>query len=85
MWQHHGIGERWKAYSNDLAHLLLFIIVNPRGTGAFSRDFTTNLAQQCRALKLKAPLFLGPDGAGDTDDWCISVNIHEGNGSNGSR
>ena len=26
-------GKRWKAYSNDLGHLLLFIIVNPRGRG----------------------------------------------------
>ena len=42
--------------------------------GAFSRDFTTNLAPQRRALKigkLKAPLFPGPEG-GDTNDWCIS-------------
>ena len=26
-----GLVKRWKAYSNDLGHLLLFIIVNPRG------------------------------------------------------
>ena len=26
-------GKRWKAYSNDLGHLLLFIIVNPPGAG----------------------------------------------------
>ena len=39
-----------EAYSNDLGHLLLFIIVNSRGGGAFSRDFTTNLAPQCRAF-----------------------------------
>ena len=46
--------------------------------GAFSRDFTTNLAPQygafSRALKierLKAPLFPGPEGIGDTNDWCI--------------
>ena len=48
------------------------------GAGAFSRDFTTNLIPQgrafSRALKnetLKAPLFPGPEGAGDTNDWCI--------------
>ena len=28
-----GQGERWKAYSNDLGHLLLCIIVNPGGGG----------------------------------------------------
>ena len=38
---------------------------------AFSGDFTTNLARQCRAFsralkieKLKAPLFRGPRGPG---------------------
>ena len=42
----------------------------------FSRDFTTNLARQCRALKiekLKAPLFRGPEGAGAISDWCITA------------
>ena len=50
----------------------------PPGAGAFSGDFTTNLARQCRAFsralkieKLKAPLFPGPEGAGATNDWCI--------------
>ena len=40
---------------------------------------TTNLTPQCRAFsgalkneKLKAPLFSGPRGAGDTDYWCIT-------------
>ena len=58
--------------------ILIFIIFRPRGAGAFSRDFTTNLVQQCRphsgALKigkLKAPLFPGPKGAVDSNDWCI--------------
>ena len=41
--------KRWKAYTNDLGHLLLFIIVNL--LGAFSRDFTTNLAPKCRAWR----------------------------------
>ena len=36
--------KRWKAYTNDLVHLLLFIIVNLQEGEegrAFSRDFTT--------------------------------------------
>ena len=44
---------RGKAYSKDLGYLFLYIIVGV----AFSRDFTTNLAPQCRvfsrALKIK--------------------------------
>ena len=76
-WGHHEIGEM---YSNDSGYLLFFILIlsSPGGTGAFSRDFTTNLARQCRAFsralkieKLKAPLFRGPEGAGATNDWCI--------------
>ena len=46
--------------------------------GAFSRDFTTSLAPECRAFsgalkieKLKAPLIPGPEGAVYTNDWCI--------------
>ena len=71
--------KKGKAYSNDVGHSLLFIFISPRGAGAFSRDFTTNLAPQCRAFsraleieKLKAPLIPGPEGAGDTNDWCIA-------------
>ena len=48
----------------------------PLGAGAFCRVFTTNVAPQCRALeieKLKALLFRGLEGAGDTNDWCIIV------------
>ena len=52
-------------------------IVNLWG-GAFCGAFTTNVAPQCRAFsraleieKLKAPLFRGPERAGDTNDWCI--------------
>ena len=78
MWHHHGLRERWKAYSNDLGHLLLFVNVNPRRAGVFSWDFTTNLALKCRAFsrasnieKLKAPLFPSPEGVGDRNDWCI--------------
>ena len=58
--------------------LLFHVIVSPWGAGAFSRGFTKTLARQCwafsRALKiekLKAPLFPGPGGAGDANDWCI--------------
>ena len=84
MWDHHGIGE--KIYSNVSCQLLFFIliIVSPRGSGAFSGDFTKNLARQCRAFsralkikKLKAPLFRGPEGAGTTNDWCIVSNTSQ--------
>ena len=51
----------------------------PERAGAFSRDFTTSLAPECRAFsralkieKLKAPLIPGPEGAVNTNDWCIS-------------
>ena len=51
----------------------------PLGAGAFSRGFTKTLARHCRAFrralkieKLKAPLFPGPGGAGDANDWCIT-------------
>ena len=46
-------------------------------------DFTINLARQGRAFsralkieKLKAPLFRGPEGAGDTNDWCIMSQLN---------
>ena len=52
----------------------------PGRAGDFSRDFTTSLAPECRAFsgalkieKLKAPLIPGPEGAEDTNDWCIRV------------
>ena len=57
----------------------LFKFCLPLGAGAFSGDFTTNLARQCMAFsralkieKLKAPLFRGPKGGGVTNDWCIT-------------
>ena len=50
----------------------------PGRAGAFSRDFTTSLAPECRVFsralkieKLEAPLIPGPKGAVDTNDWCI--------------
>ena len=76
-WDHHGIGE--KIYSNDSGQLFFNLILSVPGAGAFSGDFTTNLARQCRAFsralkieKLKDPLFRGPEGARATNDWCIS-------------
>ena len=67
-WDHHRIGEN--IYSNDSVQLLFFILIcQPLEAGAFSGDFTTNLARQCRVFsralrieKLKAPLFRGPEG-----------------------
>ena len=54
----------------------------PGSAGAFSRDFTTSLAPECRAFsgalkieKLKAPLIPGPEGAVDTNDWCITLTL----------
>ena len=51
----------------------------PGRAGAFSRDFTTSFALECRAFsgalkieKLKALLIPGPEGAVDTNDWCTS-------------
>ena len=56
----------------------------PPGAGAFSGDFTTNLARQCRAFsralkieKLKTPLLRGPKGAGATNDWCINNSVYK--------
>ena len=62
-------------------HQLLFhVIVSSWGAGAFSRGFTETLVRQCRAFsqalkieKLKAPLYPGPGGAGDANDWCIKL------------
>ena len=42
-------GKDGKLIQNDLGHLLIVIIVYQ---GAFSRDFTTNLAPQCRAFSM---------------------------------
>ena len=77
------MGQGKKVYSNGPGHLLFFIIVNLRGGGAFSRDFTINLSPRCRAFsralkteKLKAPLFPGPVGVGPTTDWRITDSRH---------
>ena len=67
--------DRGENLFNDTGQLLFFILIlSAPGAGAFSGDFTTNMARQCRALKiekLKAPVFRGPEGAGATNDWCI--------------
>ena len=87
-WDHHGI---WgNIYSSNSGQLLFFILILPApGAGAFSGDFTTNLARQCRAFsralnieKVKAPLFRGPEGAGTTNDWCIILSIATVNDTN---
>ena len=56
----------------------------PREGGAFSRDFTIILAPECRAFSgalktemLKAPLIPGPEGAVDTNDWCIRASFYD--------
>ena len=66
-------------FHQNNSQLLFHVIVSPWGAGAFSRGFTKTLARQCRAFtralkieKLKAPLFPGPRGAGDANDWCIN-------------
>ena len=68
-----------KVNSTDSGLLLFFVIVSPGRAGAFSRDFTTVLCPESRAFsgalkieKLKAPLIPGPEGAEDTNDWCIT-------------
>ena len=62
-----------------------FEYCQPLGAGAFRRAFTTNVAPQSRAFsraleieKLKATLFRGPKGAGDTNDWCITFKACQG-------
>ena len=54
----------------------------PPESRAFSSDSTTNRTPQCRAFSralktemLNVPLFSGPRGAVDTNDWCI-INFH---------
>ena len=69
-------------FNKNNSQLLFHVIVSPWGAGAFSRGFTKTLARQCRAFsralkieKLKAPLFPGPGGAGDANDWCITIDV----------
>ena len=80
MWNHNWIGEEnlFKLSS----HLSSYC--HPLGAGAFCRAFTTNVAPQCRAFsraleieKLEAPLFRGPEVAGDTNNWCIAFTVQK--------
>ena len=73
MWNHNRIIQMIQVIC---CSLLLSV---PGRAGAFSRDFTTSFAPECRAFsgalkieKLKAPLNPGPEGAVDTNDWCIN-------------
>ena len=64
-------------FHQNNSQLLFCVIVSLRGAGAFSRNFTTNLARALKIEKLKAPLFPDPRGARDTNDWCImQVGFH---------
>ena len=72
-------------FHQNNSQLLFHVIVSPWGAGAFSRGFTKTLARQFRAFsralkieKLKAPLFPGPGGAGDANDWCIMLSAKQG-------
>ena len=58
-------------FHQNNSQLLFHVIVSPWGAGAFSRGFTKTLARALKIEKLKAPLFPGPGGAGDANDWCI--------------
>ena len=71
-------------FHQNNSQLLFHVIVSPWGARAFSRGLTKILARQCRAFsrtlkieKLKAPLFPGPRGAGDANDWCIKVSNNQ--------
>ena len=77
MWNHKRIGRSF----------VVLHYCHPREGGAFSRDFTTILAPECRAFsgalkfeKLKTPLIPSPEGAVDTIDWCISMDWHDDDG-----
>ena len=65
------------AISPSNLHLLFFFeYCQLLGAGAFLQGFYHKCGPQSRALKietLKAPLFRGPEGAWDTNDWCINV------------
>ena len=82
MWNHNRIrqGKLIQMIQVIFCSSLLAIYGRWGGGGAFSRDFTTSLAPECRAFsgalkieKLKAPLIPGPEGAVDTNDWCITL------------
>ena len=79
MWNHNRIYRRRKLIQM-IQVICSSLLSVPGRAGAFGRDFTTILAPECRAFsgalkieKLKAPLIPGPDGAVDTNDWCITL------------
>ena len=54
------------------------VALSTLGVVAFSRNIATNLAPQCKPLKiekLKALLFPGPKGAGGTNGCCMIIGI----------
>ena len=58
-------------FHQNNSQLLFHVIVSPWGAGAFSRGL--------KIEKLKAPLFPGPGGAGDANDWCIKAELDYSN------
>ena len=79
MWNHNGKSRRKFIQMIPVICCSSFEYCQPLGAGAFRRAFTTNVAPQSRAFSraleiemLKALLFRGPEGAGDTNDWCIT-------------
>ena len=64
------MGEQWIQMTGALVVLYLLFT---------SSVLTTTLAPHCRAFsralkieKIKGPLFPGPEGAGNTNGWCIN-------------
>ena len=71
IWHQHGIEEKMESLFKWFRSFFVIHYCQTPGAGAFSKDFTTNLAPQCRAFsralkseKLKAPLFWGSRGPG---------------------
>ena len=69
-------------FHQNNSQLLFHFSVSLREAGAFSMDFTTHLARQCRAFsrdlkieKLKAAIFPGPRGVVDTNEWCTWMKV----------
>ena len=78
MQHHHGIKEKMESLFKWFRSFVVIHYCRPPGAGAFSTDFTTNLATQCRAFsralkieKIKSSAIPWPEGAGDTNDWCF--------------
>ena len=78
--------EKFKPISHIFSLEQLLAVVQyycqPPESRAFSSESATNRTPQCRAFSrtlktemLNVPLFSGPRGAADTNDWCI-INFH---------